>query len=305
MKRRQFINTCTCCAFLGAGALLLNKDNIAIKFGPESDFMVNHVEIHIAEHCNLNCKYCCHFSPIAQKEFYDLDKYKQDVKRMAKVFNRQLLDMQILGGEPLLNPQINEYVKYARKCLPKTRIGILTNATLLDDMDEKFWKTLNENNINIMPTIYPVKINWASILDKAKKYNIDVYANFTYKEKLTLDNIKNYRKDIFSRMKLTENEYNHTIDKSACQRKFGCNAMYDGKFYPCFSIAYIRHINKKFGTNFKVTKDDYLDLYKASGLADVKDFLGKAQYPFCNYCIVDSGKVKWENSATHGRSEWM
>ena len=99
MERRKFIGACACCAFIGAGAILYNnKDNI-LKNNNDS-FVMNHIEVHIAEHCNLNCKYCCHFSCIAEKEFYDLDKFKQDMNRMSHVLNKQLMDLQLLGGEP-------------------------------------------------------------------------------------------------------------------------------------------------------------------------------------------------------------
>ena len=164
MKKRQFITGCACCALLGAGIALYKKDEILSKFSND-DFIMNHVEVHLAEHCNLNCKYCCHFSCIAQKEFYDLDKFRQDMTKMSSLFNKQLLDLQLLGGEPLLNPEINEYVKHSREVFPRTLISIITNATLLDSMGEDFWKTLNENNVNIVPSIYPVKINWASIFE--------------------------------------------------------------------------------------------------------------------------------------------
>ena len=62
---------------------------------------------------------------------------------MSYVFNAQLAELPLLGGEPLLNPEINEYIKISRKYFPKTRISIITNATLLNDMDENFWKILN------------------------------------------------------------------------------------------------------------------------------------------------------------------
>ena len=29
------------------------------------------LEVHLAEHCNLNCKGCSHFSPLAEKEFIE------------------------------------------------------------------------------------------------------------------------------------------------------------------------------------------------------------------------------------------
>ena len=80
--------------------------------------------------------------------------------------------------------------------------------------------------------------------------------------------------------------------------------MYDGKLYPCFAIAYIRHLNKKYNKNFKVTKDDYLDLYNIKELSEVKRFLKRPYYSFCRYCMFESSQYKWENSPNHDISEW-
>ena len=101
MDRRKFIGACTCCAFAGAGAMFLKGNNFDIN-SDDADYMIKHIEVHLAEHCNLNCKYCLHFSNIADKEFYDLDKFRQDMKRMSEVFDKKVGHLQLLGGEPLL-----------------------------------------------------------------------------------------------------------------------------------------------------------------------------------------------------------
>lgn len=35
-------------------------------------------EVQLAEHCNLNCAYCDHFSPIVQPEFLDTESFSRD-----------------------------------------------------------------------------------------------------------------------------------------------------------------------------------------------------------------------------------
>ncbi len=301
MNRRKFVGACCCCAFTCAGLAFLNKNPKILN--EENEFLMHHVGVHIAEHCNLSCKYCCHFSCIAEKEFYDLDKFKQDMDKMSSVLDKKLVELQLLGGEPLLNPQINEYTKYSRECFPKTRINIITNATLLDNMDKTFWETLNENEINIVPSLYPIKINWSSILDKAEKYNVGIYGYYDCKEKLTLSNIDRFQKPFFYKMKLDKNT-NDNIDKSKCYMRPKCTNMYNGKLYPCTIIAYIRHFNKKFNKDFYLTENDYLDLYKVKNISEVEKFLKTTQFPFCKYCIPDNEKVMWENSKEHLIDEW-
>ena len=298
MNRRQFISHCACCAFACAGASFLYNSKPQGKH-----FAMHHVGIHIAEHCNLSCKYCCHFSCIAQKEFYDLDKFKQDIDRMSFVFDKKLAELQLFGGEPLLNPQINKYIELSRQYFPKTRINIITNATLLDEMDKTFWETLNKTDTNIIPSIYPVKINWKSVLDKAEKYNVGIYGYYDCKERLKADKIEKYRRQTFKKIKLAKN-LNSNINKDTCIMRPRCNNMYDGKLYPCTVIAYIRHFNKRFNTDFEISQNDYIDLYKINNLKEIEKFLSTNQFPFCKYCIPDFKEVNWETSYKHTIDEW-
>ncbi len=271
----------------------------------DNRYLMKHIEVHVAEHCNLNCKHCCHFSSIAEKEFYDLDKFRQDMDRMSYLLRRRLFDFHLLGGEPLLNPQINEYAKISRQFFPKTRISIITNGILLDKMDKSFWKTLNENRINIVPSLYPIKIKWKSVLKKAEKYNVGIYNYYDCKQKLTLEYLEHHHKNIFYKMTLKESGYTG-VDKIQCIKRRKCNNMSDGKLYPCYFMAYIRHLNKKFNTDFKITDKDYLDIYKIEDAGEIKKFLQMhREYPFCKYCSCNYTDVKWENSPKHTIDEWV
>ena len=63
-------------------------------------------EVHIAEHCNLNCKSCNNFSCIAEPEFVDVEEFRKDFARMGEIFSHECEQIYLIGGEPLLNPDI-------------------------------------------------------------------------------------------------------------------------------------------------------------------------------------------------------
>ena len=101
----------------------------------------------IVHHCNLNCKGCDHCAPIAEEEFVNLKQFENDLKKIKKTFN-SINAFSIMGGEPLLHPQLIEIIKISRKILKKTVILIYTNGINLENQPEKFWEICKKNKIS-------------------------------------------------------------------------------------------------------------------------------------------------------------
>lgn len=73
------------------------------------------LEFHLADHCNLNCKGCSHFSNLVpQPVFPDKEQFVRDLQQLTGYFS-QIHDFYLLGGEPLLNPEIGVYINTVRK----------------------------------------------------------------------------------------------------------------------------------------------------------------------------------------------
>ena len=49
--------------------------------------MINYIETHILEHCNLSCRGCSHFSGLAEPEFKSLDDFKREMEGLSKLTN--------------------------------------------------------------------------------------------------------------------------------------------------------------------------------------------------------------------------
>ena len=68
-------------------------------------------EVHLIDSCNLNCKGCVHFAPLAKpSSFYPLEEFEKEIKRLSELFGGRFGWIHIMGGEPLLNPNINDYL---------------------------------------------------------------------------------------------------------------------------------------------------------------------------------------------------
>ncbi len=65
----------------------------------------------MADHCNLNCKGCVHFSPLVRESvFPKLSDVERDFIRLREII--EYIDtIRILGGEPRLNPELSRYLE--------------------------------------------------------------------------------------------------------------------------------------------------------------------------------------------------
>lgn len=112
------------------------------------------LEFHLADHCNLNCKGCSHFSNLVPEPvFADKEQFICDLKQLAAYFS-QIHNFYLLGGEPLLNPEIGDYITAIHKIFPYTRIIIVTNGLLLLSIKAPLIQIIKENRVHISISDY-------------------------------------------------------------------------------------------------------------------------------------------------------
>lgn len=89
---------------------------------------INNIDINVSYGCNLQCRYCTHFcswiSGIVPLE---------DLVETFNAWHRKIAPERILlvGGEPLLHPELEQIVLESKRHWPKARIDLLTNGLLL------------------------------------------------------------------------------------------------------------------------------------------------------------------------------
>ncbi|MDO7021708.1 4Fe-4S cluster-binding domain-containing protein, partial [Brachyspira innocens] len=76
---------------------------------------IDFIDIDIVRHCNLNCYSCNHFSQLAKEEYYNIEIFENDIKRLYELSNGLIKKFHILGGEPLLNKNCKDYFYLVRK----------------------------------------------------------------------------------------------------------------------------------------------------------------------------------------------
>lgn len=250
--------------------------------------------VHLTDHCNLNCKGCGHFSPIAKEKYLDLFEFENDCKRLSQLTNKRVERIELMGGEPLLHPYLIDIISIARRYF-NGEITIATNGILLSKQDDNFWKSCHENDINIGMTSYNINVDIESIKNKAKHFDVV----FSFKGKSS----KTPRLWYYNPMDISGKQ-NIKINFDLCKWANVCIFLENGKLYTCVVPALIKHLNRHFSLDFKTSSKDYIDIYKVKDISEVFSFLNKP-IPFCRYCLPQKEELtKWEIS-NKSISEWI
>jgi hypothetical protein len=250
---------------------------------------LNYLEFHVVDHCNLNCKGCAHFCPlVANDELANFSVFKKDMNRLSEIYIH-IQTINILGGEPLLNPDLTDFLDYSRIVFPKSNIFLTTNGILLDKQNNYFWDTCKKNNISINLSYYPVKINIEKISSLCKVYGLDLNISMYKKEFVKLINIKG----------------DSNPDKSFknCKRMVDCPILKDGHIYSCAYSYLYKYFNNFFDEKI-ITEDadNGIDIYSHNAL-EIKHFLNNP-VSICKYCITKKPKFKWGFSE-RDINEWI
>jgi MoaA/NifB/PqqE/SkfB family radical SAM enzyme len=252
-------------------------------------------EVFLADHCNLNCQCCGTFSPLDGKKFCDAEKLEKDFKRISELADGRIEFVRLLGGEPLLHPDLLRILDIAGKYFSKTDLVLVTNGILLDKQPAEFWESCKRNHVRISITKYPIHLPFKKIEKTGKEYGVAV----------GYFNDKNVVKTSIKFTMNTAGSANPEESFKLCHAANACTMLDDGKIYPCGRIARIEYFNKHFKTDLKVYDKDYMDIYKANNLNEILEFLCKP-VPFCRYCNPDKyvHDIAWAVSKKE-ISEWV
>lgn len=67
--------------------------------------------------------------------------------------------LRLLGGEPLLSKQINDYIDLTRRYQPEADLHLVTNGILLWRIPDEFFETVRRNRITVQISNYPKEKN--------------------------------------------------------------------------------------------------------------------------------------------------
>ncbi len=258
--------------------------------------MLEKIDIHITDHCNLNCRSCTHFSPLADEYFLDIDDFVRDINRLSKILNRELKQMFLLGGEPLLHKELIDFFPVARMSFPNTQLIIITNGILLLNQEPRFWKACRRYNIHIWVSKYDLNLDFNLMSARAKEYGVTL--GFTSSRRNEDDS------KYWGKWTIDPQGKQYYIDSFAHCTIRNCVALKKGKLYTCPISAHIEYFNKQFNTNLNISEYDYVDIYKVESKEALLNALVKP-IPFCRFCNTKEYKEGIWAPSKKEISEWV
>ncbi|WP_287492386.1 radical SAM protein [Sellimonas sp.] len=114
-------------------------------------FKISYIETMVSYQCNLSCIGCSNFCDYPHKGYENWETNEANIEQWAKIIEPEVFG--IMGGEPLLNPELEKWIYGIRKYFPKTTILLMTNGTLLKNNSYIIDVLLNNSPSSIFITL--------------------------------------------------------------------------------------------------------------------------------------------------------
>ncbi|MFX1392335.1 MAG: radical SAM protein [Promethearchaeota archaeon] len=235
-------------------------------------------ELNICYHCNLNCLYCSHLSNKFKPFFLNPEQIGRDLSILSRFYEPQ--HVRLLGGESLLHPKIMDVIEKVRESNISKTIRVITNGILLNQIEDKFWKAIDEVYISIYPNIKIKPEVLTSFKNKADKFNVVLQLiHFDYFRVSTYE-LATKNKELIKRI------------YSTCQiaQIWRCHNIDNGYFYKCPQSLFIPKKIK--GLTWNLDQDRVKISNNNKFKKELRDFL-KSKEPLnaCSYCLGSVGKL--------------
>ena len=205
------------------------------------------LETMITQVCNLACVGCTNYSDLSHKGYVTWKDGKEQLEKWLEIVD--IPDFGIMGGEPLINPQVDEWLIGVRDLMPNTQIRFTTNGLLMHKHTDII-KLMHElGNVVFKITVHTPD-------DEILKSTIDdIFNNFQWTE-VTEYGIKRWKTSNNLRLQINyptqflktfKGNYNNMLPfDSIPSESFNdciqqtCPLLYNGKIYKCSTAGLLK-----------------------------------------------------------------
>ncbi|MDE2020464.1 MAG: radical SAM protein [Patescibacteria group bacterium] len=247
------------------------------------DINYHQFDVHLSHACNFTCESCSHYSNYHFSGNLPLETAEAWYQKWA--LRLRPFRINLLGGEPAINPKLTEHVVLARKYWPAAELYLYTNGFLLHRHPQFPAAVRNVGNF---------------IIKLSRHYNSAEYEK-TFEQVVSLlktwqsqYGIKFAVSESFSKWTMRYIDQDHQLSPfhdnnpkqswEICNAKY-CLQMHEGKLWKCPILAYLPMVKQKLGLSKEW--DQYLT-YKPldpdCSESELHEFLARREEPFCSAC---------------------
>jgi hypothetical protein len=205
------------------------------------------LETMITQVCNLACAGCTNYSDLSHKGYVSWKDGKEQLKKWLEIVD--IPDFGIMGGEPLINPQVEDWLVGVRELMPNAQIRFTTNGLLMHK-HTGIIKLMHElGNVVFKITVHTPD-------DEILKSTIDdIFNNFQWAE-VTEYGIKRWKTSNNLRLQINyptqflktfKGDYSNMLPfDSIPSESFNdciqqtCPLLYNGKIYKCSTAGLLK-----------------------------------------------------------------
>jgi hypothetical protein len=188
-------------------------------------------ELHVTEHCNLRCAHCCNSSPYVAHKTLAPAHIAATLAQVSRVLRADVF--KIMGGEPLLHPEITEVLRVVRRSGVGDVVRLFTNGLLLHRMDDAFWGALDHLTVSSYASAPVRPEHLAHIEEQCRRF--DVVLNVKPVDHFSQVMTEVYRPD--------GDAVQRTFD--GCWLRHRCLVARDDRFFVCTRAAYLPDVHER------------------------------------------------------------
>jgi hypothetical protein len=215
-------------------------------------FQLPFVEMQVTQVCNLSCLGCSNYADLKHTGYL---KWYEGRREISQWLDRMDIgDFGIMGGEPLINPELKQWITGLRELLPTSTIRFSTNGELLDkhlDVLETaheagnfvFKITAHQHSERVEAVIEQIfnMYKWEPVFEYGI-YRFRTGNNLRFQVNRPQTFLKYYRND-YANMMPYHSDPKESFEICMQQR---CPLMFEGRMYKCSTLGGLDQTLKRF-----------------------------------------------------------
>ncbi len=245
------------------------------------------LEMHVTDACNLRCTGCTHYADHGLRGTLELDTGRAWVTGWGRRVTP--VRFSLLGGEPLLHPELAGFLAVVRQTWPRTELRLVSNALLLPRHPE-LWPALASSGAVLTISRHSGDAGYLARFAPALRLAESRAAEFGVRLEVR-DCVRGWYKlylGVGPQMRPHATQ-DPRRSWSACQTKH-CLTLRDNALWKCPPIAHLPSVAARHGLDPDGPWQPYLSYRPLELAADdeaIRRFVARQDEPICRMCPAE------------------